>query len=123
MDYRVSLEFITVWGKPQLGCFTQSLGIAADCGTDRTQNISLWMQRDPGRFANTGKTGLANFKLDLHLLDWLRDLLRMPEEELIRIAGLDAVLVLRVIALRSGGHHCLDNQLNANFVVKKSPCD
>lgn len=82
------------------------------------------MQRDPGRFANTGKSGLANFKLDLHLLDWLRDLLRMPEEELIPIAGLDAVLVLRVIVLRSGGHHCLDNQLDANVVVvNKSPCD
>jgi hypothetical protein len=90
----------------------------------KKSNYLILMQRDPGRFANTGKTGLANFKLDLHLLDWLRDLLRMPEEELIRIAGLDAVLVLRVIALRSGGHHCLDNQLDANVVVvNRSRCD
>lgn len=49
------------------------------------------MQRDPSKFKETGKTGLERFKLNLRLLDWLHGALKMPEEELIATAGLDAV--------------------------------
>lgn len=57
------------------------------------------MQRDPEKFEHTGKKGLASLKPDFRIFDWLKDVMRMPEEELIRIAGLDAVLLLRIMAL------------------------
>jgi hypothetical protein len=60
-------------------------------GLPVTPRLTRFLQRDPTKFKETGKAGLERFRLGFQLLDWLKGALKMPEEELISMAGLDAV--------------------------------
>ncbi|GAQ81109.1 early-responsive to dehydration stress-related protein [Klebsormidium nitens] len=81
------------------GLFVAAYMVASRFPINMRVYFSALSERDPDKFAHTGKKGLASLKPDFHIFDWLKDVLRMSEEELISIAGLDAVLLLRIIAL------------------------